>query len=242
MLGNRPGLTLWNFGDAPVRIDVTFLIVPLLIFALFSSWPVSDSWPIVAAYTLTLFVSVLLHELGHATAARYCKVKITKIVIGGFVGKVTFNPGNIPRTSYVLIVAAGPVANLLVFLALCLTFPVIPIFPLEIRTADLAYGDLQEWLLTTLRLFAFMNILMFAGNLLPVHPLDGGRIFFNLLATYLSHWTSTVVTAATGILAGALAVYYGANYSAILMFFALWLVAINIRMLVDALRWMRGKV
>ena len=68
----------------PVRLHFTFLL--LLVFLIFIGFGGSQSGPAAAVYVLALFVSVFLHEVGHALVARIYGLRTLEIVmypIGG---------------------------------------------------------------------------------------------------------------------------------------------------------------
>ena len=236
MLASVPKLTLWHFGTAPVRVDATFLITPVFIFVLLSNWPMADLWPVVVAFTASIFLSVLFHELGHATLARHYKVAMKEIVVGGFFGYVTLKRQAVPRAWRIGILAAGPAANLLLFLAFWLALPTFSLFPPIIPASAMAHGTAAEWLQATLQLSAVINLLMFVGNLIPMFPLDGGRICFHALGMVLPDRTSTMATASIGILSGLVVIYLAAGFSVILVLFAAWFGLFNIRVLLSNLK------
>ncbi|WP_431284310.1 site-2 protease family protein [Humitalea sp. 24SJ18S-53] len=85
-----------------------------------------------------------------------------------------------PRWGMVRVAAAGPAANfVLAFLAALLAHPlqwVAPAIPL----------DVADWLMRFLVLFIFANLLLGLFNLLPIPPLDGGRILVGVLPAALA--------------------------------------------------------
>jgi len=90
----------------------------------------------------------------------------------GWAKPVRYDPFNLkdPRRDAALISFAGPFINLLFagILALLLRFAFIPFFPLSFLTG-LFYP------------FIILNISLSVFNLIPVHPLDGGKIIVGLL-------------------------------------------------------------
>jgi Zn-dependent protease/CBS domain-containing protein len=113
--------------------------------------------------TLVFFVSIFLHELAHAYAARFEGVEVVEIVLHPFGGlaRLRREPDN-PRTEF-RIAIAGPAASFflaLVFLGLML-----------------ASNSLGTAVLTPLLfLLFFWNLLLAVFNLFPGYPLDGGRV------------------------------------------------------------------
>jgi Zn-dependent protease/CBS domain-containing protein len=113
-----------------------------------------------------LFVSVLLHELGHALQARREGVAIDGIVLWLFGGVASFRgafPGPGPEFR---ITVAGP----LVSLALGLAFAGFA----GLQDLPVTVDGVTFWL-------AYINLALLVFNLLPALPLDGGRILRSAL-------------------------------------------------------------
>lgn len=89
---------------------------------------------------------------------------------------VVFRNLNRPRRDMVLVAAAGPAANL--FLATCsaLLFHLLPLLP----------TDVAIWVGRNLQNSILVNLVLAVFNLLPVPPLDGGRIAVGLLPDALA--------------------------------------------------------
>ncbi|MBN9291028.1 MAG: peptidase M50, partial [Hyphomicrobium denitrificans] len=69
-IDDTPRLELFRIGGIPVRIDVTFIFVPLLLLGILQQAPFAIAGPAFAAIIVGVFLSVLFHELGHAALAR----------------------------------------------------------------------------------------------------------------------------------------------------------------------------
>ncbi|MFH1971607.1 MAG: site-2 protease family protein [Patescibacteria group bacterium] len=110
--------------------------------------------------TTLLLVLVVLRALG------------APVIPFGWAKPVRYDPFNLkdPRRDAALISFAGPLINLLVagILSLLLRFAFIPFFPLSFLSG-LFYP------------FIILNISLGVFNLIPVHPLDGGKIIVGLL-------------------------------------------------------------
>jgi Zn-dependent protease/CBS domain-containing protein len=139
------------------------------------SWPTWAVWAFAVAAALGFFLSVLVHELGHATVARRCGVEITEIVLFLFGGVAAAR--NEPRSPKIelLMALVGPFISLAIGLgctALGTALAGDALAAAEL-TGDLgavgAGGTLLLWL-------GPVNILLAAFNLLPGFPLDGGRV------------------------------------------------------------------
>ncbi|MCA9170707.1 MAG: site-2 protease family protein, partial [Planctomycetales bacterium] len=132
---------------------------------------------------LSLFACVLLHELGHAAAARYFGVPthgITLMPIGG-VANLDRIPRN-PRQELV-IALAGPAVN--VFLV-GLMLPLVALLSdLGHFVSPLALGS------SLLSRLMWMNVALAVFNLTPAFPMDGGRVLRALLAKRLDYRVAT---------------------------------------------------
>jgi Zn-dependent protease len=125
----------------------------------------SDYRAMAFAAALLLFVSILLHELGHALQARREGMEIDGITLWLFGGVASFR-GTFPSPGAEFRIAiAGP----LVTLVLGGLFAAIAITGLP-DTAD----GVVSWL-------AYINLTLLAFNLLPALPLDGGRVLRSAL-------------------------------------------------------------
>ncbi len=148
----------------PVRLHWTMLLfVPYLAPRLSNALgPVDPLWGWTAA--IALFLSVLLHELGHAILARGRGYPVRDIVltpIGGvaFLARAPRKPND-----ELAIAVAGPAVSLLLA-ALCW------LAAAPLLRAGLAGPGL------TLELIGYINLMLLLFNLIPCFPMDGGRVF-----------------------------------------------------------------
>lgn len=139
--------------------------------------------------TCLIFGCVVLHELGHAMAARYFGVatrSITLLPIGG-VAALERIPEK-PREE-LIIAAAGPMVNVAIGMLLLLVFGL----------PDASMFTFGAWSLTGIgQVLLYVNIIMIVFNMIPAFPMDGGRIFRALLAIKLSYPRATLVASVVG--------------------------------------------
>jgi Zn-dependent protease len=124
--------------------------------------------PLLLEWLVVVFISVLLHELGHALVARRFGLspQITLYSMGGLTSwsEVT----EIPPLKHVAISLAGPAAGFLLGGVLLLAGPpLLTAVPSELLTV--AYQDLL-----------WVNIGWGVFNLFPILPLDGGHVLLTL--------------------------------------------------------------
>ncbi|MDP2308188.1 MAG: hypothetical protein Q8P18_19365 [Pseudomonadota bacterium] len=132
---------------------------------------------------LVVFGSVMVHELGHAFAARAYGLGPIAITLHGFGGLTQFSQSPKPRQG-IFITLAGPFAGFALGLvalvgSLFIDTPVV--------------GSL----LVTATTF---NLFWSAFNLLPMYPLDGGSVTFHGLSMYKDPRVAMLWTARLGVL------------------------------------------
>ncbi|MBN8457928.1 MAG: site-2 protease family protein [Verrucomicrobia bacterium] len=136
-----------------------------------------------------LFLCVLMHEYGHALAARRYGIgtrDITLLPIGG-VARLERMPD---RPWQELVVAlAGPAVNVVIAAVLFLVLA-LGGMELGISTVGTEGGLLQQLLAANLFLVLF--------NLLPAFPMDGGRVLRAVLAMNMNHARATRIAGKIG--------------------------------------------
>jgi len=165
-----------RFLGVEFRIHVAFLFL-LAFLLLFPSARVLDPMIVGRSVALAVLVllSVFLHETGHVLAARGlgAPAKATVLLPLGGVGLADISPP-LPNEAGTLtrelrLAAAGPLVNMFVAgvsgLALTAFHP-----PAFLWTFPLITTDALD------RSFFWINVFLFAVNLLPAFPLDGGRL------------------------------------------------------------------
>lgn len=180
-----------------VRIYVHWTFAILIGWVMLSGKSAAESWWSIV-FVLTIFVCVILHELGHAMAARYYGIKtdaITLLPIGGVatIEKIPEKP-----VQELVIALAGPMVNLII--AAILFLPVRHELSTSLRNAMVAING-ENFIVN---LFA-VNLSLAAFNLLPAFPMDGGRVLRALLAFKLPRVKATRIAV---YLAEALAVIF----------------------------------
>ncbi len=170
----------------PIRVHISLLI--FLAIVLFTGGGVYG-----LVVTIAVFISVILHELGHALAARSLGMKIMDISLYPFGGMARMTSAPKTTRDEILMAAAGPAVSLILAVA--------------IGVAAWLTGNYTLWLL------AKINLMLGAFNLLPALPMDGGRILRAYLARKMGFYRATTVAARVARwLAMALAVF-GVIYS-----------------------------
>lgn len=105
-----------------------------------------------------LLIALLCHEIGHALMAQRLGLRVKEIVITPLGGMASIEGLSARPIDEAKVAAAGPAVNLLIA-AICLFF-------------DSPTATLILWI----------NLGLGIGNLLPIFPLDGGRILRGLFS------------------------------------------------------------
>lgn len=205
----------------PVRVHPLFWLTAILLGGLDSSPQEMLVWMAV------VFVSILVHEFGHALVMRHYG-QVPRVVLYMFGGLATsqsdgfswgggWSAGWASRLStfqQIRVLLAGPGAG---FLLAALTLAMVKLTGGEVRwqprfpvfwTFRLAIGNPEDYWLVYLLVFNLVYVNVWWGilNLLPVYPLDGGQIVRELCiwrdpwrGVVLSLWISFVVAFAVAV-------------------------------------------
>ncbi len=205
MFGKR--FTLFKVFGFDIGIDLSwFFIVLFITWTLAKAYfpsrveglPDTTYWIMGATGALGLFASVLLHELGHAVAARGQGVemrRITLFIFGG-VAEMKGEPKS-PMAEFIIAIA-GPIVSALLAGAL-LGAGVV-----------LAMSDMPPSATAVVNYLGFINGLLVVFNMIPAFPLDGGRVLRSALWAWKGdvRW-ATRITSGLGALFGAALIALG---------------------------------
>lgn len=189
---NRHNPLYWSFGAGTwfgVHLRISWLM-PLLMAVLLYKFQLKLG----GALFGVLFVSVLLHEIGHILAARATDGSGDEILmwpLGGLAFVETTSP-----KAQALTAAAGPLVNLLLcglFLpAVLVAGSISPVFnPLVVPFAPEEFG---KNVVSDVQLLTFwFNWMLLLANLVPAFPLDGGQVLRSLLTARMGAGMGTEV-------------------------------------------------
>jgi Zn-dependent protease len=156
------------------------------------------SFPTIVTKILVLLISFPVHELAHAWTANYFGDETPKSqgrltlnplahldVAGSFIFLVSYfgwaksvpvNPYYLKKRSryaYLLVSLAGPISNLILAIIVSIPF----------RLGLVDYSN--QFISQILYYFLLFNLILAIFNLIPLSPLDGGKIFSQLLPANL---------------------------------------------------------
>lgn len=128
----------------------------------FKNWSTTEYWFMGAVTAVMLFVSVLLHELGHSVVAMRYGIKVPRITlfIFGGVSQIAGEPTSAAAEFWIAIVGPG------VSFVLAILFHALQ--PILVSVSPL---------LALAKYLALINFFLGLFNLIPGFPLDGGRVF-----------------------------------------------------------------
>jgi Zn-dependent protease len=163
----------------------------------------------ISVFALPVLLAITLHEAAHAFVARYFgdftahaagRVSLNPLrhidlvgtivvplisllvadILFGWAKPVPVNFANLrhPKKDMLWVAAAGPIANLLMGLGWACV--------LRIGAAIASDNPASTWLVLVGACGIFVNVVLMVLNLLPLPPLDGGRIAVSLLPHHLA--------------------------------------------------------
>jgi Zn-dependent protease/CBS domain-containing protein len=139
---------------------------------------------------LGLFVGVLIHEIAHCVVALKNGIKINNITLMIFGGISSMEEGTPDPKVELPMALVGPLTSLGVGLACSAFVYAIPGFGMSPATAGV--------LVFTFGYLGVLNIILFAFNLLPAFPMDGGRVLRAFLAKRMPLHRATRIAADVG--------------------------------------------
>lgn len=171
----------------PVRVEPWFWITMAFIGGGLHAANSADIL-LVLVFVFAGFLSILIHELGHALTIRKFGLP-TAITLQAFGGYATFPAGKLTRQQSFMVTAAGPAVQfalgvLLIVLA---------------RNIAIPEGSLFLPFLSNL---IWVSIAWSILNCLPVYPMDGGQMLAAILGPKKQHYVyliSSIVAVAVGI-------------------------------------------
>lgn len=190
----RPLLSLPGPFGAPVQIMPSILMLLGLLVVLSGARDPARIGEVLIVAAM-IVVAILLHEWGHAWGAWVQGVRVERVVLYG--GGGLCYSGARSRVQEELIVAMGPIVNL----ALWAMSSLVANHMVDVQFAS-ARPDPQMLLIAGyLSYFATLNLFLFFINLVPIQPLDGGKLTFLALLRFMPQRPAGVWAGRIGLVA-----------------------------------------
>jgi Zn-dependent protease len=183
----------WRMFGIPVRVHPLFWLVAVLL-----GWDFLNAGLLyLGLWVLCVFVSILLHEMGHVLMGRLFGAR-GHIVLYSFGGLAIGSNDLRSRWQRIAVLAAGPGIQLLLWGALVVLAP------------SLLVGVPEQWRLpvtATVLMLWQINLFWPILNLLPIWPLDGGQISREALEGLFRDRGTTLALGISACVSGLLAVH-----------------------------------
>lgn len=204
----RGSLKLGTFSGIGVFVHWTFML--LIVYIAWMYWPQGPvGIAIATGFLLSIFLCVVLHEFGHALAARRYGIgtrDITLLPIGGVarLERMPEEPGQ-----ELIVALAGPAVNVVIAIFLFFGLYVTGNLPtsLAIPEDPSLPGLIRAWGFPFMLLY--VNLFLVVFNMLPAFPMDGGRVLRSLLGYRMDYASATRVAGGVGQVMAVLFVFGG---------------------------------
>jgi Zn-dependent protease len=201
---NRRTIPLGRILGIPIGLDYSWFLIFVLITwtmavgyypAEFKNWPVAQYWFMGGVTAIMLFVSVLLHELGHSVVAIHYKIPVRSITLHIFGGISLI--GTEPSTA-----AAG--------FWIAIAVPVVSFVLAALFSLMQPFFTGVVPLLGLFKYLAYINITLGLFNLVPGFPLDGGGVLRAIVwgVTHNMH-RATLIAANVGRIIAYFFIFFG---------------------------------
>lgn len=188
----KTSFKLFNFLGAPVEISVWFFLIFLFLNV---------------KLVLAIFISILVHEMAHALVAHRLGWRFYGIKLDLFFGTANVDM-DMPEKDSIRVVAAGPISNLILAGVTFFAYSLAVNFNLNLNSQVVSF----------MNSFFTINIVLFIFNLLPIFPMDGGRLIRDILLTKSrSRLTALRISATISLITSSLLLLYSISISAIFL-------------------------
>lgn len=180
---------------AGIKVYIHWTFSLLILYIIYTHYKAGENpeqilWAIF--FIMSIFLTVFLHELGHALAAKNFNIQtkdITLLPIGGIarIERIPEKPGE-----ELIVAFAGPLVNLLIAFC-CWFFITIPAMDELTKALSGPVGP-HNFLLV----FFIVNVWLAVFNLVPAFPMDGGRVLRALLSFITERYKATTIAARIG--------------------------------------------
>jgi stage IV sporulation protein FB len=167
-----------------IDIWLHWLLLVLLLYDLFTLWTntanTAEDFALHLTWRVATFLVILLHEFGHCYAAHRVGGRASAVVLWPFGGLAHCDAPMTPRAQF-WVAAGGPLVNVAMAIILGVVL-LTPLVPVEAQPHLFSFQPPGSSYILSFIFGVFQwNIILLVLNLLPIYPLDGGRILQSIL-------------------------------------------------------------
>lgn len=195
----------------PVSVHWMFWLLAAFLGGAFRASVPAD-WHRVLVFMAAAFVSIIIHELGHALVGLKYGGRNVQIMLHGMGGLASFQEAHFSRKERILMTAAGPGASIALAIVFFIASLIVSsLYPFSLYALELI------WLF--FKIGTTINVFWSIINLMPIFPMDGGQILLSLLGPTRVRLTCIISFITLGILAAYLWMATHSIYNLVIMGF-----------------------
>tara|TARA_A100001011_G_C14284293_1_gene832947 strand:- start:162 stop:809 length:648 start_codon:yes stop_codon:yes gene_type:complete len=177
-----------------IPIEIHYSLILLSLFLFFLELVNNGVYPTLTYSFLfiALFVSVALHEIGHALVAKRFGIITRKIILFPLGGVALLEANKIPPKEEFFISIAGPLVN----------FGIVALGLATLFIYDSFY----------IQCIVAINIIMGVFNLIPAYPMDGGRVLRSGLTVLTGNKVATKISVSISLIISLFLIFSGIFY------------------------------
>jgi len=184
-------IELGRLFGVPVRVELTVLLIAAIFIVMgVGENPTGQDLLNQTTYVILLFVSIFLHEMGHAFGAWLFGIRTVDVTLSFFGGYARLDPPPRRALEDIVVSFAGPATNLAIGGVLYFWL------------YGSGFSSLSDNTWQILARVMYANIFLGLLNLLPGHPLDGGHIARAILGMFLPMTTARLIVGYIGVAVG----------------------------------------
>jgi Zn-dependent protease len=177
-LQNQYLMSIGSIKNVPIKLHATYLI--LLSFSILNALPhgLQPMIESVLVYGPLLLITILMHELGHSFMSLRLGCDVECIILWPL-GGLSMCAATATASDSLKVSLAGPLTHIPMFLFWKLVLYMVLSDSMHFITE---FEFIYYWLALLAMNGITMNAFLFAFNLIPAYPLDGGQILASLLS------------------------------------------------------------
>lgn len=205
-----------NISGIKVSVHWTFFL--LILWIVISSYMQSRDASVVGItllFVLSLFVCVVLHELGHALTAKTFGIRTLNIILLPIGGIAQMKKMPEKPSQELLIAFAGPAVNVAIAGLLYIAVLLLGLAPAVDVQMNISSSNFIFLLFSA-------NLILAVFNLIPAFPMDGGRVLRAILAFNMNRDKATRIAAYIGQFIAVAFIFLGLFYNPLLILIGLF--------------------